>query len=477
MEPINSPNLRDFSKLVAENNSTGWPFKKNENYIRKEPIDQYDMVIKIDSLKKCVENGIPIQLHSSVKKKWSELQSTPIVSVLGLYNKGKTYVLSRIFDLKLESSFFSHTEGLSFITSKSSLSNVLIGLDTKGSNTPIKCTIEKMGDEIIDSQYTEVFIREITLFLSDIVLIVVDRLTRDDQLYIQQVRQKYSTISGKDVNNIIIIHNLSHCRDIDQMDKVVKEEVVEAFCAKAYKNIEKSPYYVGQDGIRHVVMCADENGFNGTLPSNAGKQVNKKTIELVCEWLRASSSISQKPKNNSYLYQFIKENMNKIIGHYFSEQYSLEIDSALNDNPSFTINGIDPKASKNPTYVTNLKIDMAGVINGGSNTQPCMVKEDPENYYLDIDCTGYEKESLSFAISESTILKVKSNCPRCFGITPSLNTIHNDFRSNETLGFEYKFAKMVEDKPTKLELKNGVLKLTIKKKKTVLEYKIEEFGI
>lgn len=61
-----------------------------------------------------------------------------VVSVVGLYNRGKTHTLNRICGVQLPKGRFVHTRGISMKVPKTTLGNNLILLDTAGTHRPVK---------------------------------------------------------------------------------------------------------------------------------------------------------------------------------------------------------------------------------------------------------------------------------------------------------------------------------------------------
>ncbi|KAN0015006.1 hypothetical protein ACTFIU_001327 [Dictyostelium citrinum] len=392
-----------------------------------------------------------------------------IVCALGLYNKGKSYVLSRLFGLNLKSSYYQHTEGLSVISSRSAMSEVLIGLDTKGSQKPVL-----HPDDIKDSEATERFLQELALHLSDVVLIVVDRLTRDDQSYIKQVKQKYSMIQGKNVSNIIIVHNLSHVRTVEQMKNVVSEEVEKFFNAERSENPNcKCPYWTNkEDGTRHVVITHDENRIDGKPESRAGQITNTPTFLLLKEWIQSVAAIQ---KVSGDLLQNIIESSNKVIKYYIDKPNDIKI-GLSEDLKRIVIT--PPFQNETISYYSNIRFNMVGIIDEANNTQPSIIKEDNTHYHIYVDCTGYDLNDLVMTIEEiqsSKEIKIVSTKPRSFSPNgdddDGKTIVHDDFKFNQKklMEWSYVFPQIVVETSSSQNIhfihNNGILYLKLTKKK------------
>ncbi|KAM9967828.1 hypothetical protein ACTFIW_001915 [Dictyostelium discoideum] len=399
-----------------------------------------------------------------------------IVCALGLYNKGKSYVLSRLLGINLSSSYYQHTEGLSVISSRSIMSEVLIGLDTQGSQKPVKPPYT-----IRDSEATERFLQELALHLSDVVLIVVDRLTRDDQSYIKQVKQKYSLIAGKLVSNVIIVHNLSHVRTHEELNTVIDEEVQTIFNAQRSENSNcKCPYWTNKDdGTRHVVIAQDENRLDGKPESKAGQISNAPTFSLLREWVQSTAAIQ---KESGDLVNNIIESSNKLIKYYIDHP-NLKLCRSV-DKKNIVIS--PPLQNETLSYYPNIRFNMVGIIDEVNNTQPSIVKEDNTHYHIYVDCTGYDLDDISMTIeeiSDSKQIKIVSTKPRSFSPNgedddEGKTIVHDDFKFNQNklMEWSYIFPHIVVETSSSKDIhfvhNNGILyiKLTKKSKEEKIKF-------
>ncbi len=143
-----------------------------------------------------------------------------IVSVLGSYHRGKSFLLNQLCDIKLPNGNLIHTEGISIIARRNQTQNVIF-IDT---------AIPK--DKLEDKKATETLLREIALHLSSYIIIVVTRLRATDQSYIQQVLKHCKNSIPK--KYIIIIHNLMDVESIKDVDEIIEYEVKHLFEANPF---------------------------------------------------------------------------------------------------------------------------------------------------------------------------------------------------------------------------------------------------
>lgn len=100
-----------------------------------------------------------------------------IVAVVGLYDKGKTFVLNNLCGQKLPSGKRVNTKGLSFKYVDIEDGTKLVLLDTAGSYSPVKII---NNFSIIEKEATEMFILDLVFDISDYFIFVVNDFTSLD---------------------------------------------------------------------------------------------------------------------------------------------------------------------------------------------------------------------------------------------------------------------------------------------------------
>jgi len=156
-------------------------------------------VKKVEDLAVCgwpiyVSNEISVELShcKTDEEAFNQLRLSDtytVVSVFGLFNRGKTHFLNQIGGVRLASGKKVHTKGLSFrIPRREGLNLVL--LDTAGSNSPI--TEEVTEEAMAQKRTSEILIQELAFSLADIMIVVLNELTWADQEYIKILQRKIS---------------------------------------------------------------------------------------------------------------------------------------------------------------------------------------------------------------------------------------------------------------------------------------------
>ena len=129
--------------------------KKNINYydtdinnykpiINENPLDVYDLVVQIESIKSLFNKGWNIKGTDYGKEKLNLYEHTGsvVVTAIGNKNKGKSFILNKISEKEIPRGFTVDTQGLSIIYPQK---RPVIILDTCGSESPL-LDLELEGD-------------------------------------------------------------------------------------------------------------------------------------------------------------------------------------------------------------------------------------------------------------------------------------------------------------------------------------------
>jgi GTPase Era involved in 16S rRNA processing len=150
-----------------------------------------------------------------------------VVSVLGLFNKGKTFLLNKICNENFDSGYKVTTRGLSF-KEPYDMNNIIL-LDTAGTSSPLQSTymsvlfsftnpdpVKNPKSTLAVKKSTEDFLQKMSFLLSDIIIVVVNELTWPDQEYMtalaEQVRERPNDAVD---NKIIVVHNYKDAETIE----------------------------------------------------------------------------------------------------------------------------------------------------------------------------------------------------------------------------------------------------------------------
>ena len=299
--------------------------KRNEleyNQKEKKAENYYDIIININSVKD-IKSGWEIKWTDENSKNYDKLKKSNslIVGVIGNSNKGKSFILQKLSGREIPKGVSIKTEGLSLLYSKSNFqdnnikSDDSLMLDSAGFETPLikntKGEKEIDDDEIAsvarDKIFTELFIQQLIVEFSDIVLIVVGILTFSEQKLLNRIKKEIIKNKKKQKKDkqIVIIHNLQNFIEKNQVEEYINEVLLNSatFSVRELRGIpsldnnsnkgkndqnEQGVHYIenyksenNEISIRHVIM-ANEG-------SNAGKIYNEYAMNLLRSMVRLST--------------------------------------------------------------------------------------------------------------------------------------------------------------------------------------------
>ncbi|CAF2368999.1 unnamed protein product [Rotaria sp. Silwood2] len=448
----------------------------------------YDVVIRINNLSDLSSQGWEILVGEHTKKiirnkmipKNNASEKTPdelgegvIVTVLGAYNRGKSFLLKNLCNIELPDGNLVHTEGLSITAGRENYTNIVF-LDTAGTDTPVN------NDEIEYKRATEALLREVVLHLSTFLIIVVNRLRATDQTYIRQIlkycRDSQSTLNKK---NIIIVHNLLDIETIEDINKIIQHEIEEIFNAVAQEiqltmNGTSRPikYFTSkqQNGIevRHYVLARKH--------SNAAEIWNRQSLDGIMNLLQNSDSKRSLDIIRDII-SFINNKLPKLfkINNYAGDNATKPVLQIVqHDNQPYIVL-TDRRHRQNlleePCLLElseKIVYDDAGyfIRNESGQWQPRYnLYEDDTKYYLIIELTGFKQDELKANVLEKSIV--------IDGNRSDLNQLmaHPIVRQSDILIGSFKltipFECEIDINEIKSERDDGFIRLIVPKKKQI----------
>lgn len=143
------------------------------------------------------------ELLDQITKKLQINSNRTVISIQGLFNRGKTWIANKLCGTSLPSDFKVTTRGLSFMIPKTERSRNWIILDTAGTNSPVS---DLADDSLVEKKISERLLQDLVFELSDIMIIVVNELTWPDQEYLHALHHRLAT-SSKTFKQLFVIHN------------------------------------------------------------------------------------------------------------------------------------------------------------------------------------------------------------------------------------------------------------------------------
>ena len=250
----------------------------------------YDIIVNINSIKS-LNQGWDVKFNENGKQKYEEYKDKELVTigVIGNINTGKTYLLSKIAKIDILTGINIHTEGLSvrYPDLKDNKEKKLILLDSTGLQRPILSYDKKEIDaNTRDKMITELFLQNLIINTSDILLIVVGELTYSEQLLINKIKEE---CKKENKGKIFIIHNLREYITKEQVEKYIKNSLSK--CA-LFHQIKLD--YNEENKIENE--NEEEKKENEIIEDNKSENENK--IELEIPIKENNIIINEKDENN-----------------------------------------------------------------------------------------------------------------------------------------------------------------------------------
>ena len=256
-------------------------------------------------------------------------QASVRVSVLGYENTGKSFMISKVMGYEVPQGKQMKTTGVCVLY-PNDVTVPWTALDTPGTNISIrtefmkeslkgyfeereKITKRKFTEELKlrmlygDNILMESLLQEFVVNNTQVLLILVGKMRRDDQRFINRIKNQKELAAKR----IIIVHNLMDCTTIEDVENIIKEDIEETFGTKkrivnVQPNTNQYVYLeIDKKGTEHVVLAHQD--------SPAGRFYNSAAIQYIKDVV-STSPFSEK-------FDFVKAfhlYLNNIFNNYLS---------------------------------------------------------------------------------------------------------------------------------------------------------------
>ena len=396
---------------------------------------------------------------SSIDSPNSNSWEGAIVAVVGLYDKGKTFVLNNISFSNLPSGKKVNTKGLSFKYVNIDEGTKLIIQDTAGSYSPVKV---ENNMSIIEKEATEMFIQDLVFEISDYFLFVVNDFTSQDQRYQDKLTRSLQNSPSKAFREVIVIHNFKEVENQDILSHIWETQVKqiysqghEQFTKVAARNPltgkleEKTVSWFKSPFTRHVCLVNQDSIF--------GYNVNPWSFSLIRYWLKAVFV----PQNRNFS---VVDNVISVSEQKLSYYFKTNIKLSLIDTDDKYTKKITNNSSTESLRLPQLAIDSSGlVLTRPDSFIPSTDIIKGEEYCIYLDLPGVDMKDIQILRNNvTTVVKGKR-----IKIVDEERYRDNNYVRNERKFGEFtqtfKIPEMYERKWYSYELVDGVLGIFYKK--------------
>ncbi|KAL4432055.1 hypothetical protein ABPG74_017791 [Tetrahymena malaccensis] len=356
-------NEQGFHKIFKEKQDEIDKLRKQiEDLHKKKLIDesnesnkQYDITLDIKSLVNIQKEPIRIiysQEREITKQKLEQMEHCSFVAILGLKNKGKTFLLNELNNENFPSGYHYSTSGISIKIDNSDENNVKVYLDSEGINKParynwindtdfqeyIKLKQEnddsstnaetqfkrnfqtRVTEQFQDIKSTEQIQMQFLLEQSETIIIVVGIISLEEQKIISVISEAYQ-------KDIIVVHNLKEYSKCQYVKDEIQNNLQDLFPLER-RGIQL--FNTGSDENQFVYQdLRNEKVFHcvlGKKDTPAGDYYNKFTYDFIKQKIQLNES--KKSMNIAQDFQsFLNKNLRDFldIGYSSQEKKNLKV--------------------------------------------------------------------------------------------------------------------------------------------------------
>ena len=318
-----------------------------QDEIRKPHTTPYDAILAFDSLAEFLEKGqLSFLQKAESQLKLAEERRYRIVAVVGLFDKGKTWLMNKLFGVSLPSGKLHTTKGFSFLWIEKS--NMLV-LDSAGVQSPVSLNKGPV-DTILDAQTTESLMFEMISRIAHHMIFVVNDLTWTEQRCIEQLERKYKDC--RQHKELIVVHNYRDTTEVEEAITLFQERVTQ--CYPGVKShlgelIFTSDAEEGARRAHHIGLC---NDF-----SVAGDKFNKKNSEYLLQGLEQRNTAGEGIKMSARLC----EEFGRLLHPHFVNIETAAERAATTSDPPLRVEFVDDKEEEDE-FVTGEYIRAGKVV-------------------------------------------------------------------------------------------------------------------
>ncbi|CAG9310777.1 unnamed protein product [Blepharisma stoltei] len=436
---------------ITDKEGKGWPIIFSNSFY-----ETLEAEYKNPSLE---ENKGPRNSSSSLNAEdnFNSYWSGAVVAIVGLYDKGKTFVLNKLTESTLPSSKKVHTEGLSFKHVTMDGSTNIILLDTAGSFSPVKIENE---NSITLKEQAESFILDTVFELSDYFICVVNDFTFLDQRFLDKITISLQNTPKNRFKEVIVIHNFKDVTEQEEIDDLWKWQVTQLYPGHGNASqitrvttnsangefIEKDVKWFKTEFTRHVYLA--------NCNSQIGQEINPWTFALLKNWLK---SIFIPVDKSSSVTKSVINNIQEKLRHYYDSSASVQLEHT-NDRLKKIIKSTS--SSKGRTTYQQIESSPFIIVSPNKFMPLIEIIEDRGEYKIFMEIPGLSKEDITIKRHNLTTFINGMKKRQEEGDSARIVQSQRKFGNFE---IPFKIPEEYNRRWDSYEIKDGILTITYKK--------------
>ena len=380
-----------------------------------------------------------------------------VVAVLGLYDKGKTFVLNNLTDSKLPSGKKVSTKGLSFKHVEVDGGTPFILLDSEGSYAPVKVTDEL---SVVEKETTELFLQELIFEMSDYFLCVVNDFTSLDQRYLDKLTRNLQN-SNKPFREVIVVHNCKEVIDEETLHYVWESQVTAIYGSGTMQStkvaahdplslelVEKTVGWFKTPFSRHLLLA--------NADSDLGEQMNPWAFSLLRYWLKSVFV----PVNRDFsVIDAVVHYSNLKLQNHFKSHPQLMLVQTPEPNVCFV-----RSCSTQPEQLRlqQLSVDASGImLTRPDNYLPPVdiIKDNDGSYRVYMDIPGMTRENVKLS-RQNVVTIVKGSREPEFTQREMATSVARQERKHGDFTMTFRIPEEFQRKWDECKVENGVMCIT-----------------
>ena len=371
LNEIKEKNLKEFedklnkTKDYIENDlkkkQSKWDMQFTIDVKNQKAIEYYDVIVCIDSILG-IESGWKVKYSEKGKEIYEKMKNKELVKVgvVGLRNKGKSWILQKFLNKDLPKGTSIKTEGLSikYPNDEDILKNRnYILLDSAGTEEPLLDNDKKLlnmnQDEALsqleliakDKTSTELFLQQFITNTCDILLFVVGVLTYSEQKLLTKIQKILKQKKG--YKKLFIIHNLQNFVKVkqveDYLEEYLKHSATFALKEKMFTKTDKNSLDLRKNSKYFVETFKKNNEDDSSLQvyhlimgnefDEAGSYYNDYAINYLKDHLNSFTNIKSFPVIEKIKESFVKFSEEAFENPIHENEVTIAQDLTIKLNP------------------------------------------------------------------------------------------------------------------------------------------------